>query len=92
MSMTRLQHLHTSWGRWLTVGMVVFAMASATALPVAAQSSGEGSTQAMPTDAAPADADMVDTEQAQATDAAPAAAPAVPKPTVAPYQFGPAGC
>jgi hypothetical protein len=91
--MTRLQHLNTTCGRWLMVGLLVFAMASATVIPAAAQSSGEGSTaQAMPADAAPVDADMVDTEQAQAGDAAPAAAPAVPKPTVAPYQFGPTGC
>jgi hypothetical protein len=84
--------LHTTCGRWLVVGALVFAASTATALPVAAQSTGgDASAEAATADQAPADATMDGTDQAQATDAAPAK-PAAPKPTVEPVQFGPTGC
>ena len=89
--MIRLHDAHNILGRWMIVATLVFALASATALPLAAQPTGEDNPVATTADPATDDAAMTDTEQAQATDAAAADAPA-PKPTVAPVQFGPTGC
>jgi hypothetical protein len=86
--MTRIQDLHISFGRWTVIAAFLLVALSASAVQVVAQSAGEGSSAAAVVDQAPTDADMADTEQAQATDAAPVA----PKPTVAPFQFGPTGC